>query len=134
MKEVTEHSTLRSTSAAILKTKEVYSGTHFCCICRMSCMRWFHYKMLSYHAHFVLYLLQEIEFILSRTTSCICRFCHIEWLYGRFPYKPGFHIVVSVVSVVSVRTKKIHRTDITCLLYTSPSPRDQRGSRMPSSA
>ena len=27
--------------------------------------------------------------------------------------KPGFHIVVSVVSVVSVRTKKIHRTDIT---------------------
>ena len=26
------------------------------------------------------------------------------------------------------------RCDITCLLYTSPSPRDQRGSRMPSSA
>ena len=25
-------------------------------------------------------------------------------------------------------------SDITCLLYTSPSPRDQRGSRMPSSA
>ena len=24
--------------------------------------------------------------------------------------------------------------DYTCLLYTSPSPRDQRGSRMPSSA
>ena len=24
--------------------------------------------------------------------------------------------------------------DIICLLYTSPSPRDQRGSRMPSSA
>ena len=24
--------------------------------------------------------------------------------------------------------------DMTCLLYTSPSPRDQRGSRMPSSA
>ena len=26
------------------------------------------------------------------------------------------------------------RKDVTCLLYTSPSPRDQRGSRMPSSA
>ena len=26
------------------------------------------------------------------------------------------------------------REDVTCLLYTSPSPRDQRGSRMPSSA
>ena len=27
----------------------------------------------------------QIEFILSRTTSCICRFCRIERLYGRFP-------------------------------------------------
>ena len=27
-----------------------------------------------------------------------------------------------------------HAPSITCLLYTSPSPRDQRGSRMPSSA
>ena len=26
------------------------------------------------------------------------------------------------------------KTNSTCLLYTSPSPRDQRGSRMPSSA
>ena len=43
-------------------------------------------KMLSCHAHFVLYLLQEIEFILSRTTSCICHFCRIERLYGSFPY------------------------------------------------
>ena len=28
----------------------------------------------------------------------------------------------------------INKDDSTCLLYTSPSPRDQRGSRMPSSA
>ena len=28
----------------------------------------------------------------------------------------------------------IHGENISCLLYTSPSPRDQRGSRMPSSA
>ena len=28
----------------------------------------------------------------------------------------------------------IGRWDLNCLLYTSPSPRDQRGSRMPSSA
>ena len=27
----------------------------------------------------------QIEFIISRTTSCICRFCCIEHLYGRFP-------------------------------------------------
>ena len=30
------------------------------------------------------------------------------------------------------KVSQIHR--YTCLLYTSPSPRDQRGSRMPSSA
>ena len=28
----------------------------------------------------------QIEFILSRTTSCIYRFFCIEHLYGRFPY------------------------------------------------
>ena len=28
----------------------------------------------------------------------------------------------------------LYELPITCLLYTSPSPRDQRGSRMPSSA
>ena len=28
----------------------------------------------------------------------------------------------------------VAKTDKGCLLYTSPSPRDQRGSRMPSSA
>ena len=30
--------------------------------------------------------------------------------------------------------ERINRNKNTCLLYTSPSPRDQRGSRMPSSA
>ena len=31
-------------------------------------------------------------------------------------------------------TRDADATSSTCLLYTSPSPRDQRGSRMPSSA
>ena len=31
-------------------------------------------------------------------------------------------------------TQKTKQSSNTCLLYTSPSPRDQRGSRMPSSA
>ena len=42
----------------------------------------------------------QIEFILSRTTSCICRFFCIEPLVREVSIKPGFHIVVSVVSVV----------------------------------
>ena len=76
-----------STSAAMLKTKEVHTETHFCCILSYELHAVFAInKMLSYHAHFLLYLLQEIESILSHTTSCICRFCRIEQLYGRFPY------------------------------------------------
>ena len=37
-------------------------------------------------------------------------------------------------SVVGYRVQLNSVTYYTCLLYTSPSPRDQRGSRMPSSA
>ena len=33
-----------------------------------------------------------------------------------------------------VDPERVDRNDRDCLLYTSPSPRDQRGSRMPSSA
>ena len=40
-----------------------------------------------------------------------------------------------LTDVKSIITKEIDVEVITaCLLYTSPSPRDQRGSRMPSSA
>ena len=37
------------------------------------------------------------------------------------------------VQAVAMR-RNVSHLDIDCLLYTSPSPRDQRGSRMPSSA
>ena len=40
-------------------------------------------KMLSCHAHFLLFLLWEIESFLSRRTCCICR---IGRLCVRFPY------------------------------------------------
>ena len=58
----------------------------------------------------------------------------------------GKHYVVpmaleepSVVAAASNMAKRCHvrggfASNCTCLLYTSPSPRDQRGSRMPSSA
>ena len=42
--------------------------------------------------------------------------------------------LIEVESVESVELKQIIDDNSTCLLYTSPSPRDQRGSRMPSSA
>ena len=42
---------------------------------------------------------------------------------------------VLTLSSYSVTPERLQRDgNIACLLYTSPSPRDQRGSRMPSSA
>ena len=44
--------------------------------------------------------------------------------------------VPMVVIAIPMEKRKNYLTTVnyTCLLYTSPSPRDQRGSRMPSSA
>ena len=39
-----------------------------------------------------------------------------------------------VGKIISIEKAKIGDIDITCLLYTSPSPRDVEESRMPSSA
>ena len=47
------------------------------------------------------------------------------------------HTVPEVLGAVTMDDKDLHFDNFesyTCLLYTSPSPRDQRGSRMPSSA
>ena len=57
-----------------------------------------------------------------------------DWIYKQDnniainrAYVSKFGIDIGSVTLVFLRGK-------TCLLYTSPSPRDQRGSRMPSSA
>eukprot|EP00829_Urostomides_striatus_P001442 TRINITY_DN11617_c0_g2_i1.p2 TRINITY_DN11617_c0_g2~~TRINITY_DN11617_c0_g2_i1.p2 ORF type:complete len:103 (-),score=47.45 TRINITY_DN11617_c0_g2_i1:19-327(-) len=58
---------------------------------------------------------------------CLCE--HNEEKHGK-----GF---VHITALIEEGMKDIHKCiDQTpaCLLYTSPSPRDQRGSRMPSSA
>ena len=44
------------------------------------------------------------------------------------------HLAVPAVKPVLSMAKTTPFSPWTCLLYTSPSPRDQRGSRMPSSA
>ena len=46
--------------------------------------------------------------------------------------KAAFRYAVHVTALSETRVGAGHA--VTCLLYTSPSPRDQRGSRMPSSA
>ena len=45
---------------------------------------------------------------------------------------PGY--ISEAKLVLSTTKDRDHRIYLSCLLYTSPSPRDQRGSRMPSSA
>ena len=77
----------------------------------------------------------------------------IDDIVGFVPNRPGLHIL-EIGPGQGAQTKQLCRIDpsITvveldrdlilgleallpsCLLYTSPSPRDQRGSRMPSSA
>ena len=52
-----------------------------------------------------------------------------------FPVNLAFVPLVSIFAAGNqVMHKPSEHTPITCLLYTSPSPRDQRGSRMPASA
>ena len=64
----------------------------------------------------------------------------LRYIYGNIKYPglareegiQGLAIVTFVVDKKGkIKDRKVHRG---CLLYTSPSPRDQRGSRMPSSA
>ena len=46
----------------------------------------------------------------------------------------GDAATAAIDELVVQQPDKILILQVTCLLYTSPSPRDQRGSRMPSSA
>ena len=63
---------------------------------------------------------------------------HIAETYFRaHKYFNNFKIIkcADVKSEVANKCAKTYRIQsVSCLLYTSPSPRDQRGSRMPSSA
>ena len=47
-------------------------------------------------------------------------------------HQPSTHLMVS--DIENNDSGEYHVWPSICLLYTSPSPRDQRGSRMPSSA
>ena len=58
---------------------------------------------------------------------------------GQFVFKVAtdatkLEIKKAVESLFSVKVERVTTLNVLCLLYTSPSPRDQRGSRMPSSA
>ena len=46
----------------------------------------------------------------------------------------GNEFIINDIDLIFEKEKKVDALICNCLLYTSPSPRDQRGSRMPSSA
>ena len=50
------------------------------------------------------------------------------------PITGGFYLQQAETPVMEDLTNVYNFVTYICLLYTSPSPRDQRGSRMPSSA
>ena len=53
-----------------------------------------------------------------------------RWFFG-YPNVTGMKIKPYTAEKLTLIN---HVRELPCLLYTSPSPRDQRGSRMPSSA
>ena len=57
-------------------------------------------------------------------------------VYGAtvFPHNIGLGAANNPIIMRDIGTITAREVAVTCLLYTSPSPRDQRGSRMPSSA
>ena len=84
-----------------------------------------------------------------RSTIClspllaVCLFSAFIWFTNPITHRScfestmGFGMPISATNIQSERCgggKQIYRTLTTCLLYTSPSPRDKRQSRMPSSA
>ena len=54
--------------------------------------------------------------------------------YNTFQFRSGSGQGAQHVRLTDCAFTNMTSEDSTCLLYTSPSPRDQRGSRMPSSA
>ena len=67
-------------------------------------------------------------------TSAICSSFKQELLQGKHSFESSGGHTFKIALFDSDANLGASTTDYSCLLYTSPSPRDQRGSRMPSSA
>ena len=69
-------------------------------------------------------------------------FSQVLLFYGMFYLSIGVAVIVAAAwrmehqgsNYTMLRTNTRRAVSLICLIYTSPSPRDQRGSRMPSSA
>ena len=73
---------------------------------------------------------QEAEAFRDWTLEEYKKFCEASQTYQTDDY----HQIANAIKTKSFKDVKKYSRAFFCLLYTSPSPRDQRGSRMPSSA
>ena len=82
------------------------------------------------------------EDILSPAITAKARIVNTAGLYNGLPIRSGERFDVEIANLMGTLSRKddnpLYVTGVTgymaCLLYTSPSPRDKRQSRMPSSA
>ena len=74
----------------------------------------------------------------SQVTQLIARRVRESGIYSEiFPFSKADEAIKKLKPkgiILSGGPASVNSQDAPCLLYTSPSPRDQRGSRMPSSA
>ena len=86
---------------------------------------------------------EEQELVLDAAVGCIEESSLLGFTIGAIAKRAGLsvgslykHVQSKEDLLVALATRQARHTRqlYGCLLYTSPSPRDQRGSRMPSSA
>ena len=74
---------------------------------------------------------ETIEYVADYLSMPIIKVMEVVTFYTMYHTKP---VGRNLVQVCTTTPCWLRGSDNICLLYTSPSPRDQRGSRMPSSA
>ena len=77
--------------------------------------------------------MEEIKFALD-TFYAIMSGALVMWMAAGFTMLEAGLVQKKDVSEIVTKNLGLFSIACVCLLYTSPSPRDQRGSRMPSSA
>ena len=78
-------------------------------------------------------LVESFNRVMAKLKAHIGTDAFQSW-FGRVQLEPSDNVIIRLSVATSFLKSWINSHYNDCLLYTSPSPRDQRGSRMPSSA
>ena len=88
-------------------------------------------KVATWNINSVRLRIDQVIAFLNEQQPEVLGLQEIKCVEEQFPYEPFRE---AGYAFIEVKGQKGYHGAATCLLYTSPSPRDQRGSRMPSSA